>query len=149
MSGKFYEIDPWLDPFRTVIDSRLTYSNEREAIITGGISLTDFANGHHWYGLHRTEGGWVFREHAPNATAISLIGTFNGWKEDDRYRLHRAGEGDWVLELEEGMIAHGDLYKLAVRWRGGGGERIPAYVTRAVQDDETKIFSAQVWQPSQ
>ncbi|MCU0409920.1 MAG: alpha amylase C-terminal domain-containing protein [Bacteroidales bacterium] len=149
MSGKFYEIDPWLDPFRAVIESRLAYCDEREAIITGGISLTDFANGHHWYGLHRADGGWVFREHAPNATAVSLIGTFNGWKEDARYRLHHAGEGDWVIRLDEGMISHGDLYKLVVRWKGGGGERMPAYVTRAVQDDETKIFAAQVWQPAQ
>jgi 1,4-alpha-glucan branching enzyme len=146
---RFYEIDPWLDPFRGVIEARLAYCNDREAVITGGNTLSDFANGHHWYGLHRTDKGWVFREHAPNATAISLIGTFNGWKDDGRYGLRPAGEGDWVIELEEGLLSHGDLYKMAVKWRGGGGERIPAYVTRAVQDDTTKIFSAQVWQPPQ
>lgn len=146
---RFYEIDPWLDPFRGVIEARLTYCNDREAVITGGNTLSDFANGHHWYGLHRTDKGWVFREHAPNATAISLIGTFNGWKDDGRYGLHPAGAGDWVIEIEEGLLSHGDLYKLAVKWRGGGGERIPAYVTRAVQDDATKIFSGQVWQPAQ
>ncbi|MGB8358455.1 MAG: alpha amylase C-terminal domain-containing protein [Bacteroidales bacterium] len=146
---RFYEIDPWLDPFRGVIEARLTYCNDREAVITGGNALPDFANGHHWYGLHMTDKGWVFREHAPNATAISLIGTFNGWKDDGRYRLHPAGAGDWEIELEKGLLSHGDLYKMAVKWRGGGGERIPAYVTRAVQDDVTKIFSAQVWQPAQ
>jgi 1,4-alpha-glucan branching enzyme len=146
---RFYDIDPWLDPFKDIIEARLTYLGDREALITGGNSLTDFANGHHWYGLHRTAGGWVFREHATNATAISLIGTFNDWREDDRYRLHRTGDGDWVIELDETMLSHGDLYKMAVRWEGGSGERIPAYATRTVQDDITKIFSAQVWHPEQ
>ncbi len=147
MKERFYNIDPWLDPFREVIEGRLTYCNDRETVITGGNPLSDFANGHHWYGLHRTDKGWVFREHAPHATGISLIGTFNGWKDDGSYSLRPEGGGDWVIELEPGSLSHGDLYKLAVRWRGGGGDRLPAYATRTVQDETTKIFSAQVWQP--
>ncbi|MCK7534026.1 MAG: hypothetical protein MZV63_24895 [Marinilabiliales bacterium] len=61
----------------------------------------------------------------PNATSVSLIGTFNGWKEDGRYRLHHAGEGDWVIRLDEGMISHGDLYKLVVRWKGAAASACP------------------------
>jgi 1,4-alpha-glucan branching enzyme len=45
------------------------------------------------------------------------------------------------------FLNHGDLYKLFIEWPGGGGERLPSYVTRAVQDSETKLFSAQVWAP--
>ena len=44
-------------------------------------------------------------------------------------------------------MKHGDLYKLHVYWDGGEGERIPAWADRVVQDDQTKIFSAQVWCP--
>ena len=44
-------------------------------------------------------------------------------------------------------MKHGQLYKLLVEWYGGAGERIPSYATRVVQDDRTKIFSAQVWAP--
>ena len=149
LKNRFYDSDPWLDPFKGIIEARLDYCLEREAVITGGVKLEDFANGHHWYGLHRSEGGWVFREHAPNATSITLIGTFSDWKEDGRYRLQRTGDGDWVVELDEGDLSHGDLYKMLVKWKGGGGERIPAYATRTVQDDVTKIFSAQVWHPAQ
>jgi 1,4-alpha-glucan branching enzyme len=144
---RFYDIDPWLEPFRTIIDARLEYIREREMLFTGGRSLTDYANGHHWYGLHRTEKGWVFREHAPNAVSVNLTGTFCNWKEDDRYALHRIAGGDWVGEFDRAMLSHGDLYKMMVRWKGGEGERIPAYVTRTVQDEVTKIFSAQVWDP--
>lgn len=149
MTGKFYEIDPWLDPFKSVIEARLNYCNDREALITGGSKLSDFANGHHWYGLHRTDKGWVFREHAPNATSVTLVGTFSGWQEEERYSLRRTDDGDWVGEFDEGMLSHGDLYKMNVRWKGGGGERIPAYVTRTVQDEVTKIFTAQVWHPTE
>lgn len=149
MKNRFYNIDPWLDPFRSVIEARLNYLNDRETLITGGTPLSDFANGHHWYGLHHTDRGWVFREHAPHATAITLTGTFSDWKEDDRYRLHRTDDGDWIGEFAEDMLSHGDLYKMNVRWKGGGGERIPAYATRTVQDEVTKIFSAQVWHPAE
>jgi 1,4-alpha-glucan branching enzyme len=45
------------------------------------------------------------------------------------------------------FLRHGDLYKLFIEWPGGGAERIPAYVTRAVQDPDTKAFAAQVWAP--
>jgi 1,4-alpha-glucan branching enzyme len=44
-------------------------------------------------------------------------------------------------------MKHGDLYKLKIIWEGGEGERIPSYANRVVQDDVTKIFSAQVWAP--
>ena len=46
-------------------------------------------------------------------------------------------------------MKHGDLYKMKVYWDGGSGERIPAWCQRVVQDDTTKIFSAQVWDPAE
>ena len=55
--------------------------------------------------------------------------------------------GDWEIILPPEALKHGDLYKLSIHWEGGKGERIPSYANRVVQDDKTKIFSAQVWQP--
>ena len=60
-----------------------------------------------------------------------------------------ANSGNWELVLPEKALKHGDLYKMSVHWEGGQGERIPAWVGRVVQDDTTKIFSAQVWDPEQ
>jgi 1,4-alpha-glucan branching enzyme len=34
-----------------------------------------------------------------------------------------------------------------MHWKGGKGERIPSYASRLVQDENTKIFTAQVWNP--
>jgi 1,4-alpha-glucan branching enzyme len=114
----------------------------------GKTSLADFASGHEYFGLHRRGRGWVFREWAPNARTISLVGTFSDWQERDRFALKLLDErGTWELRLPAGALRHGDLYKLRMRWDGGEGDRIPAYARRVVQDERTKIFSAQVWDP--
>ncbi len=90
----------------------------------------------------------MFREWAPNATDIYLIGDFNNWQETEKYRCKRIeGTGNWELKLSEKALKHGQLYKMKVHWNGGEGERIPAWCRRVVQDDQTKIFSAQVWNP--
>ncbi len=114
-------------------------------------SLSDFANAHKYFGLHRQkDGSWVFREWAPNASAITLIGDFSGWKALPEYRLRRAGgglSGVWEGTFAADAIADGQLYKMLVEWPGGSGERIPAYATRVQQDPDTHIFSAQVHAP--
>ena len=147
-AGKFYMSDPWLDPFIPVIEERISRCVARERHLVGGGSLCDFAMGHYYYGLHRTDNGWVFREWAPNATDIYITGIFTGWMELQEFRLQRINAyGDWEIQMPRRAINHGDLYKLSVHWQGGKGERIPAYAKRVVQDDRTKIFSAQVWAP--
>ena len=142
--------DAYLEPYEDAIRGRHDHYLWKLNQLTGNgrKSLTDFANGHEYYGLHKLSKGWVFREWAPNATEIYLVGDFNGWQETERYRAKRIeGTGNWELRLSEKAITHGDLYKMHVYWNGGRGERIPAWVRRVVQDEQTGIFSAQVWQP--
>ncbi len=142
--------DPWLDPFREIIDERIEKCRLLERRLKDKRSLKDFALGHLYYGLHRTDEGWIFREKAPNAESIYLTGGFTSWEDDKRFRLERINEeGDWELRLPHKSLRHGDLYKLSVHWKGGRGERIPSYAGRVVQDENTKIFSAQVWDPDQ
>ena len=140
--------DPWLEPYKEAITGRHQHAINKEKELIGKKTLSDFATGHLYFGMHRTEKGWTFREWAPNATEIYLIGDFNGWQEQAKYKLKRVkNTGNWEINLRENAIKHGDLYKLKVYWEGGCGERIPAWATRVVQDDQTKIFSAQVWNP--
>lgn len=141
--------DPWLEPFEDAIKGRHQHALNKEAELTnnGKQTLSDFASGYLYFGLHRTADGWTFREWAPNATQIFIVGTFNDWKEDQKYSLKRIANGNWEIELPADAIHHGDLYKLVIHWEGGSGERIPAWATRVVQDEHTKIFSAQVWAP--
>lgn len=147
-TNSFYLSDPWLNPFTNIIDRRIEKCLLKERNLIGNGALTDFAMGHFYYGLHRTKDSWVFREWAPNATGIYLIGVFTGWKENKKYMMTRINKmGDWEILLPHDALKHGDLYKLSVHWAGGKGERIPSYANRVVQDEKTKIFSAQVWQP--
>ena len=141
--------DPWLAPYKEAIEGRYQYVVNKEKNLTGNgrQTLSEMASGYLYFGLHKTKSGWVFREWAPNATAIYMIGTFNEWKKDDRYKLQRLGNGIWEIALAEGLLRHEDLFKLLVEWEGGSGERIPAWIRRVVQDENTKIFSAQVWNP--
>jgi len=46
-------------------------------------------------------------------------------------------------------LHHRDLYRLRLHWSEGGGDRIPAYARRVVQDADTLIFNAQIWQPAE
>ena len=75
-----------------------------------------------------------------------MIGDFNDWQMKPAYRMKKVkrSNGVWEIELKPEAMKHGDLYKLKIIWEGGEGERIPSYANRVVQDDVTKIFSAQV-----
>lgn len=142
--------DPYLEPYEDAIRGRHDHALWKVNDLTrnGRQSLSDFANGYDYYGLHRTTRGWVFREWAPNATDIYIVGDFNNWQESDAYRCKRIEDsGDWELRVPVKAMKHGDLYKMHVYWNGGHGERIPAWTRRVVQDEQTKIFSAQVWNP--
>ena len=142
--------DPYLEPYETAISGRYEFALATEKRLTrqGKSTLSDFASGYLYFGLHRTQDGWVFREWAPNATALYLVGDFNDWQELSTYQARRIeGTGNWELQLPLDAIQHGQLYKMHVYWNGGKGERIPAWATRVVQDSKTSIFSAQVWSP--
>lgn len=142
--------DSWLKPYAQAIEGRYKYVADTENILTdnGKTSLSDFASGYLYFGLHKMPTTWIFREWAPNATAIYMIGEFNGWQKQDEFKLERKDDGKWEIEIPLDKIKHEQLFKLAVCWDGGEGERIPAWAYRVVQDDHTKIFSAQVWDPA-
>lgn len=148
---KIVKNDSWLAPFNDAIQGRYDHVLNKLQELTGGKqSLSDFASGHLYFGLHRTARQWVFREWAPNATRIYLIGDFNNWEESEDYALKPVGDGgNWEIKLPLKAMHHKDLYKMKVYWEGGQGERIPAWCQRVVQDETTKIFSAQVWCPEE
>ena len=138
--------DPHLEPhtgFFLDLKNRIIETKKRILDQTG--NLRDFASAHEYFGLHFVEKSkkdaahWVLREWAPNATAIYLLGDFNGWQKNEDYRLEAIGHDQWELKLAEDRLKHGDLYKLQMEWYGGCGERLPAYVRRVVQDEQVYI----------
>ena len=147
--NQLLESDSYLIPYSDIIKRRLEYIELTERRLTQGqMTLWDFASGHEFFGLHFRNGQWVFREWAPNAVAIYLIGDFTGWREEQQFALKKINDiGTWEIWLAADKLRHGDLYRLRMHWPGGEGDRIPAYARRVVQDPNTLIFNAQVWAP--
>lgn len=143
-------LDPYLGAHRADLIRRQEHIQAMQRrVLKGRTDLLDLATGHEYFGLHRRADGWIFREWAPNATAIFLTGDFCKWSEDPAFALSRLGdEGQWEIHLPADALGHGDLYRLRVHWDGGQGDRIPAYARRVVQDPQTFIFNAQVWAPA-
>ncbi|QTA79525.1 1,4-alpha-glucan-branching enzyme [Desulfonema limicola] len=143
--------DPYLEPFKSALYQRIINAAETEKMLTGGkINLCDYSSGHEYFGLHFREDQWFFREWAPNAVQIYFLGTMTDWKELPSFALKPLGkDGIWEICFPGHMIKHQDLYRLSIHWPGGKGDRIPAYARRVVQDPDTLIFNAQVWNPPQ
>ncbi len=142
--------DPGLLAHKKVIQDRLARARSMEQWITnqGRCSLYDVADYHLVFGLHCTGKNWRFREWAPHATAVYIIGDMTGWKQNERFRLVKKGnDGIWEGQFDINTFCHGQHYRLRVLWPGGEGDRIPTAAVRVVQDAHTLIFNAQVWHP--
>ncbi|MFZ5940747.1 MAG: alpha amylase C-terminal domain-containing protein [Bacteroidota bacterium] len=140
--------DPWLKPFGDIIVSRQEKILAKISRLSGGSGdLSSFASGHLYFGIHRTDEAWIFREWAPNASSISLIGEFNNWQPDPSHAFSKVKNGEWELILPLAAVRHGQRYKLRMTWPGGGGDRIPAWASRLYQNEQSKAFDAVVWSP--
>jgi len=145
--------DPWLEPVEQEVKGRYNRYATRLAEITKAAgSLLKFADAYKHMGItyDKKRKGWFYREWAPRAHALFLIGDFNGWNRAS-HPLSRRDDGVWEIFLDEetykDTFTHGSLIKVVVTGNNGTRDRIPAYINRVVQDDNTKNYTAQVWLP--
>ncbi|TVQ85270.1 MAG: 1,4-alpha-glucan-branching enzyme [Bacteroidetes bacterium] len=144
----YLENDPYLQPFAEAIIGRLKRAESKEKELLGEKnSLEEFAVGFMYYGLQKQNENWILREWAPNATRIYLVGEFSEWQTRDEFSFQKKENGNWELELPLKTLKHLDLYKLHMCWEGGSEDRLPAWARRVVQDEQTHVFNAQVWDP--
>ncbi|MBR2200090.1 MAG: alpha amylase C-terminal domain-containing protein [Bacteroidales bacterium] len=155
--------DHWLDPVQDDVMARYERFHRRLKELESYYPLTaqekkaklspleKLARQDQYLGLNysKEEKGWWLREWAPAAKEMYVFGDFNGWTRY-QYPLSHRDDGIWEIFLDDKTFGktfvHGSLYKLIVRGADDSMlERLPAYTKRAVQDDTTKIFSAQVW----
>src|SRR3954469_14719270 len=137
------EIDPWLKPFEQKLRERYGYFRKAVAKFdsTGGL-LGQVSQGHCFFGFNRGElwgkpGVW-YREWAPGALQLRLIGDFNDWNRMGN-PLVRDEFGVWSLFLPDDKYAtrltHGSRVKVhVVTEKSGAMDRIPAYIKRVVQE---------------
>ena len=150
---KIVDNDSWLSPVADEVQKRYDRFCDRLKSIENQFgSLNNFASAHQFFGFHydKIRKGWWYREWAPSAHYLSLYGDFNAW---NRYAnpLENVGNGIWEVFLPDSdysdKLVHGSLLKVLVQSSIGEQERIPVYITRVVQDADTKDFSAQFWNP--
>ena len=142
--------DPWLEPYADPLRERLShYESARRRFRAGEARIT---RAYEYFGLHRGQRGGVpgvwYREWAPAARALSLVGDFNGWNRE-AHPLERGEGGVWSVFLADDPrgLRHEDRVKVHVVTGDGAMDRIPAYIRRALQDSETPAFAGQYWEP--
>jgi 1,4-alpha-glucan branching enzyme len=148
-------LDPWLAPYAGALRRRYTlYRDMLFTLTQGQTSLANFATGHMHYGFtrgsQRGRHGLWYREWAPGAAQLSLVGEFNGWNRL-AHPMQRDPHGVWSVFLPDseyaGKIGHGSRVKVNVQSAAGNADRIPAYIRRVEFDAGGHNATGVVWLP--
>ncbi|MFW6033160.1 MAG: 1,4-alpha-glucan-branching enzyme, partial [Phycisphaeraceae bacterium] len=149
------DTDPLLEPYADRLRLRWQrYQQFRDRLEQAGGLMGAATQGHRYFGFNRGEkdgepGVW-YREWAPGANYLALVGDFNGWDRGAE-PMTRDDYGVWHLFLPDAQYAdrltHGSRVKVHVGSDFGGLDRIPAYIERVVQEENSAHFVGQYWQP--
>ncbi|MBU3154576.1 alpha amylase C-terminal domain-containing protein [Clostridium estertheticum] len=145
---KIMDIDPYLKPYEKDINLRMdSYTSSKKKLLGYNQDFKSFANGGLYYGFHLIDGGWIYREWAPNADALYLIGDFNYW-DPHTHPMQKTENGNWEIFLPGVQsLKHMSCVKVRVVAKGISRDRIPLYIKRTVQNTITHDFVGQIWQP--
>lgn len=151
---KILDTDSWLLQAESdVIARHARYELALGQIRDWAGSIEEFASAYHYFGIHYLpeKHQWVYREWAPEADGLWLTGDFNRWNQHS-HPLKKIENGVWEIYIHADHYAdrfvHGSKLKVIVKGANGTHLRIPAYITRVVQDNDTKNYSGQLWQPA-
>jgi 1,4-alpha-glucan branching enzyme len=150
--------DPWLANYAPLLRAR---HDHLKSILTridanGGL-MGPISQGHHFFGFNRgefhgTPGVW-YREWAPGALQLRLIGDFNNWNRwdcplvPDSFGVHSLFLPDDKFKTR---LSHGSMVKvLVVHHNSTITDRVPAYIKRVVQETGSSNFTGQLWMPPQ
>ena len=137
MKHKIITLDPILGYFTKDLDLRMrNYRATKKKLLGDGQKLIDFANGHHFFGFHRQEDGWVYREWAPGAENLFVTGDFCSW---DRYAypMERGDNGVFTCFIPGAdSLRDGTRVMTVVQRQGRELERIPLYINRVIQEPD-------------
>ena len=95
----------------------------------------------------------MYREWAPAARVVQLIGDFNDWTG---WNLERESFGTWKISIpkgaddERGPISHGSRVKVRIQTpQGNWVDRIPAWITYATVDANSfgAAYDGVYWSP--
>lgn len=146
--------DPWLEPYTDEILNRMDrFRKALDEIKKASGNLGKFASAYEYFGLtyDSKAKGWWYREWAPAAESLAVVGDFNGWDRES-HKLKHNKDGIWEIFIAEEKkgekFQDGTKFKVHVKSAAGAMDRIPAYATYVVQDPQTYDFSACVYRPA-
>eukprot|EP01029_Cantina_marsupialis_P006252 TRINITY_DN1682_c0_g1_i1.p1 TRINITY_DN1682_c0_g1~~TRINITY_DN1682_c0_g1_i1.p1 ORF type:complete len:812 (+),score=248.18 TRINITY_DN1682_c0_g1_i1:71-2437(+) len=154
--AELIEQDEYLEPYLPEIKKRLNLYIERKNEIVKQGGMDKFSRSYEDMGFSRKnidgKDGIFFKEWAPSATSMSLVGEFNGWNERS-HSCERDSFGfftTFLADREDGssIIPHNSQIKLCMT--SGSGEkfyRIPAWIEYAVQDGKKPVYTGVYWCP--
>ena len=145
---KIISDDTYLAPFESDILRRIKARDQKKNKLLGSCkTLSEWATGHLFYGAHCDNKNLIFREWAPNAESLFLVGDFSNWKEDCSFEFSALDNGVWELMIPKEQIHHLDYYKILVTWNGGSSMRLPSYAKYVTQDEKTNLLCSRLWKP--
>lgn len=142
--------DPYLKPYeQEILDRNDRFQRKLENIIKRFDSLKKFASWHDEMGLNfdARKRIWTYREWAPGAEKLALVGDFNNW-DSNSHLLQKNSDGIWGITLKEAELASGDVVKVRVIAANGTNDRLPAFSFFTVQNPENHEFKTQVLKQS-
>ena len=148
MENKIARDDPNLKKYAEEFEKRKQRLAEKKAqLLQPGQTLSDFANGHEYFGFHKTESGWFYREWAPGADQLYLTGDFCGW-ERYAHPMQRLQNGVFELFMPGTDTLRDGMRVMVLVVRGDQElERIPLYATRVVQEPDTFQWNGVIYDP--
>lgn len=144
--------DVWLEPYAEEVQGRIDrYKNKLEEIKKEHKSLKSFAQGYTYFGFNydSKKKGWWYREWAPKAKGLSLIGDFNGW-DRNAHPLQKNEAGIWEIFLSSVDVpdfGHGTKVKVHVTSSKEPRDRIPAYIKYTVQPEGEIDYVGEIYHP--
>ncbi len=146
--------DGWLEPYSEEIQRRIdSFEDELNNYkkVSGG--LREFAGGHHFSGFNydKKKHGWWYREWAPKAQKLNLVGDFNNWDRTSN-PLKKIAGGSWEIFLPDEKykekLLHDSGVKVHIVAANGALDRMPAYIERTVQPEGEIDFVGKFWNPA-
>ncbi|XP_048581056.1 1,4-alpha-glucan-branching enzyme isoform X3 [Nematostella vectensis] len=154
--SKFLHDDPYIQPYVQEIERRYKcFKSIKTDIQNHEGGLEPFSRGYEKFGINRTaSGGQVYREWAPGAHGLFLIGDFNGWNRTS-HPCKRNEYGVWELEipcLDNGSLSipHGSKVKVGIQLQSGEiVDRISPWIRYAAppQDETNTVYEGINWDP--
>jgi len=134
------------------------YRGVRDGIDASEGGLEAFSRSYEYFGLNRGtddagNAGLWYREWAPGAQAVALVGDWNGWNPRDEHWAIKNDFGVFQLFLPDGADGKPQVpHRAKVKSRvvdatGATNDRIPAYIRWATQEAGEIQFNGCHWAP--